>query len=379
VINASGRNAHAWGAALSLALALGMSACGVRTDSEPSLIAEQEVAQAITPDTEPSSFDPTGPTERVVVYFLRGKDLSLAPVFRKIPQDPSGQRRLRAIAVQLAAGPNPLEQLQHFRTSLDQVEVNVGNLIGGQITVDIGREFPRNGTTQITAVAQIVATLTAVPGVGKVQFHVNGLPAGRLLDASGAVIEQPVSFDSYASLVTGQDSLPRTVEIVLVDSDGRLVTVRRKVEANPDQTEQLRLVLAALNNGPTEQEAVQGLRSTVTVLCKVVPEVGAARADRAAGSDPPSGCAEISRVGEGMAVIDLGDRYNALTDSQRVQALAALVGTVTGLPRLGVVTFLVNARDLSTVPNATGQARGLPVSRDDYASILPPPPPQDLP
>ena len=59
-------------------------------------------------------------------------------------------------------------------------------------------------------------------------------------------------------------------------------------------------------------------------------------------------------------------------------AMSALVGTVTGLPRIGVVEFLVNTQPLTALPNAAGLSRAQPVSRDDYQSLLPPPPPEAL-
>ena len=70
-----------------------------------------------------------------------------------------------------------------------------GTVTGGIATVELSADFTAaSSTDQRAAVAQIVCTLTARPGIGQVQFQLNAKPAD-VPRGDGSTTSKPVSRD----------------------------------------------------------------------------------------------------------------------------------------------------------------------------------------
>ena len=78
--------------------------------------------------------------------------------------------------------------------------IRSARVAGGIATVDLGPAFTEiGGRDQIVALAQIVSTLTGLPGVGRVSFTLEGSPVG-VPRGDGAITTESVSRDDYALL-----------------------------------------------------------------------------------------------------------------------------------------------------------------------------------
>jgi spore germination protein GerM len=179
--------------------ALGLAGCGVPPDDHATLAAPDSVpfdllgqAPSVTATTLPFA-----PTERATVFLVQGE--RLAPVQRELPAPVSVDSVLEA----LAAGPTTTEVQLGLRTALLTLGLPVmrsGGVSGGIATVDLSQPFTEiAGRDQIVALAQIVSTVTGLPGVGRVRFTLDGNPVG-ILRGDGAVTTETVSRDDYATL-----------------------------------------------------------------------------------------------------------------------------------------------------------------------------------
>lgn len=148
-------------------------------------------APPIVPTTEPGS-----QSEGVALCFLSEGRLVVdqrelqAPV---VPED----------VVAALASP-PADQMPPARTALtDPLAVRDIGVVAGIARVDLGRSISElGGEEQLLAVAQIVCTLTARPGVGQVAFTLEGTPI-EVPRGDGSLVAQPVSRDDYATLLAG--------------------------------------------------------------------------------------------------------------------------------------------------------------------------------
>ncbi len=88
------------------------------------------------------------------------------------------------------------------RTALaDPLAIRSIVVSAGVATVDLSAAVTAlGGDDQLLAVAQIVCTLTALPGVGQVSFAVEGVPV-EVPRGDGSLVAQPVSRDDYTSLL----------------------------------------------------------------------------------------------------------------------------------------------------------------------------------
>jgi spore germination protein GerM len=149
---------------------------------------------------------------------------------------------------------------------------------------------------------------------------------------------------------TGREASPTTVAgaaglVYLVDPDGRLVGVPRF-----DPSDGVDSAVAALVAPPTDDERAIGLDSAL--------------------ADDGQSTVRGATVESGRATVELGPGFLDLPpDSQRL-AVAQVVVTLTGLPGVGQVQLTSDGEPLS-VPVADGATVDGPVSRDDFASLLP--------
>ena len=134
-------------------------------------------------------------TEKATLFLVQGE--RLAPVQRELPAPVSVEAVLQA----LAAGPTTTEVQLGLRTALLAPGLmRSGGVSGGIATIDLGLPFTEiAGRDQIVALAQIVSTVTGLPGVGRARFTLDGQPVG-ILRGDGAVTTETVSRDDYATL-----------------------------------------------------------------------------------------------------------------------------------------------------------------------------------
>lgn len=181
--------------ALLCALAL-LTGCGVEPQESPEVLtipvpeisAAEERTEAIGP--------------ALTVYFVRGD--ALAPAERGTPVADA-----RSALELLALGPTRVEVIGGLRTALAPQSLRVDEGVPGGITsVSVTREFTGiTGGNQLLAVAQVVWTLTDLPGTTQVRFLVEGVPVEVPTDSG--LTDSPVGRDHFRSVTPAGDEPPR--------------------------------------------------------------------------------------------------------------------------------------------------------------------------
>ncbi|MGY1887458.1 GerMN domain-containing protein [Blastococcus sp. SYSU DS0753] len=181
---------------LSVLVAL-LTGCGVGSQPRP----ERVAVPAATAGSPALPTDDAGP--EVVVYFVHGAEL--APVPRAAQAATPG-----SILALLAAGPTRAEVIGGLRTALAPQSIAVDEgLPGGMTSVSVTEEFARiTGGNQLLAVAQVVWTLTELPGTGQVRFLLDGRPVEVPTD--GGLSDGPVGRDQYRSVAPSGSPGPST-------------------------------------------------------------------------------------------------------------------------------------------------------------------------
>jgi hypothetical protein len=174
------------------------TACGVPPDDKATLAAPESVPYDLLGPGQATAKPPSevaAPTEKATIFLVQGE--RLAPVQRELPAPVSVESVLEA----LAAGPTATEVQLGLRTALLAPGLmRSGGVSGGIATIDLGQPFTEiAGRDQIVALAQIVSTVTGLPGVGRARFTLDGQPVG-ILRGDGAVTTDTVSRDDYATL-----------------------------------------------------------------------------------------------------------------------------------------------------------------------------------
>ena len=159
------------GAAALLALIL-LSSCGIPVEDSARPISGDDIPATI-PSPAPAPTSPLGDQRpaSVELFFVHGS--RLAPVRRDVPIPLSLER---AIA-EIARGPTPVERNQGFRTALPKDLRLAGTVAAGVPLIEVTDSFAQvEGEEQILALAQLVFTLTGLPGVDGVSFGLAGRP-----------------------------------------------------------------------------------------------------------------------------------------------------------------------------------------------------------
>lgn len=181
-----------------VATVLGLAGCGIPPDDSATLAAPDSVPFDLLGEPPPvtATTVPFAQTEKATLFLVQGE--RLAPVQRELPAPVSVESVLEA----LVDGPTSTEVQLGLRTALltSPGLVRSGGVTGGIATIDLGQPFSEiAGRDQIVALAQIVSTVTGLPGVGRVRFTLDGNPVG-ILRGDGAVTTETVSRDDYATL-----------------------------------------------------------------------------------------------------------------------------------------------------------------------------------
>jgi spore germination protein GerM len=180
--------------ALAVLCALVLAACGVSTQSAPKADNPDDVPFGLLDPKRPDP--PVGAGTPITIYLLADRDSGvLVPVDRRVPDPVTAEDRLHA----LNEGPTEEERAAGRRTAIPaDVDVFEGAAVrGGVAEVSLDPAFRSIAAdVQVRAIAQIVYTLTAAPGVGRVSFFVDD-HAAEVPRGDGTLTSGSVSRDSY--------------------------------------------------------------------------------------------------------------------------------------------------------------------------------------
>lgn len=183
--------------AVPVALVLLVGACGIADDGVPRELDESALpADLVEPPTTTSTTIDVATS--VIDVFLVDDD-RLAPVDREVasPVEPGD------VIAQLLVGPTEDERESGLATQLSPGwAVRSADLAGRTLVIDLGPDTLEvlEGQNQRQAIAQIVFTVTGLPGVDDVLFQIEGNPRPVPTDDGEADGETPVDREDYRSL-----------------------------------------------------------------------------------------------------------------------------------------------------------------------------------
>jgi hypothetical protein len=184
-----------------------LAACGLPADDGPRVIGPERLPPALVEplDATTSTGAPAAPETPVSVWMVR--EDGLISVRRFVPEPLEREAVVAALLAGTTADDPP--GVRSAWTDPDQVgEVTVA---AGTASVELTDRFADvPASDQLFAVAQMVFTLTGLPGIGQVQFVRDGEPVS-LPAADGSTSLGPVSSDDYRALVEPDDAVTGTV------------------------------------------------------------------------------------------------------------------------------------------------------------------------
>ncbi|HEY5026652.1 MAG TPA: GerMN domain-containing protein [Acidimicrobiales bacterium] len=173
---------------MACALITGVSACGVPVDTQPSALSRHGIPFDLLAPTQSTTTTTTAasPIAVPVQIFLIGPTGHLVAATRTVTVSPPD---LATVLRALVAGPTDPESAAGLQSALtSQTTVLGANIAGGTATVNLGGTFGQIvGPPEIQAVAQVVFTVSALPGVTGVTFELTG-QAVEVPVASGALV-----------------------------------------------------------------------------------------------------------------------------------------------------------------------------------------------
>lgn len=175
-----------------LALTL-LAACA--SPSGPVAIPSEDLPFELRRRVEAS--EPSGPERRLTVHFVRrGR---LVAVRRDVPTAlPLAEAAMRA----LLEGPTEREQDRAIASEIPSETRLIRVVVVQRVAqVDLSGEFQGPATSEsiLFRVAQVVWTLTRLPGIETVRFTIGGAPVSAVTDR-GAAVDRPVGAADYGSV-----------------------------------------------------------------------------------------------------------------------------------------------------------------------------------
>jgi hypothetical protein len=195
MIRSSSRRFLRWRSAGALVtLAVLLSACSIGAEQSPNVVAPQDVPSGLA-GSGSTTTSVTVPLENVSIY-LEGLQ-RLVTVNREVAKPAAASTVLEA----LAKGSTGAEAEQNLRSPISAAApLSVLSIANDTVTVGLAPSFTNlSGEDQVAAAAQLVYTLTALPGIRAVSVRIGDratrmpLPDGRL--STGALTRA-----EYASL-----------------------------------------------------------------------------------------------------------------------------------------------------------------------------------
>lgn len=182
---------------IAVAMASVVASCGIPQDSAPTVLPGGVVNPALAAgDGRPATDIGSERTTADARIFLVQAE-QLVSVRRSTPR-----RDLAGVLTVLLQGPTEAEFGAGTRTAISpQTTLRSVRLEGDAAVVDLsGALVEVGGEEQILAVGQIVLTATAVPGVGRVRFLLEG-QAVEVPRADGTLTSETLRATDYAALL----------------------------------------------------------------------------------------------------------------------------------------------------------------------------------
>jgi Sporulation and spore germination len=178
--------------AVTLVVVIGLTGCGVGAESEPRRIDRADVPFGLADRADTSTTVPADAPYRFTIFLVDGDELQ--PVERGARSAPSAVQRLK----RLIRGPTPAEADAGLTTLVDpDLVVEDVRIANGIATVSLSSDAAQPaGNQRALAIAQLVATTTAIPGVERVRFEVGGEPT-EVPRGDGTLTTRPVSRADY--------------------------------------------------------------------------------------------------------------------------------------------------------------------------------------
>jgi spore germination protein GerM len=169
------------------------AACGFPTQDAAQSIPEEELPVGLRPGPT-ASIEPTE-TEAATIWLVNGDALDA------VRHDVAAPASIESVTGELLIGPSETEQGRGLRSALpDPGVVSETSLSRGVATVDLRSSFAEiSPEDQLLAVGQFVLTLTDLPGVGSVNFTVDGAPAAVPIP-TGESSEDPIFREQFLEL-----------------------------------------------------------------------------------------------------------------------------------------------------------------------------------
>lgn len=179
-----------------LCAVFGLAGCGLGSQSRAEPLPHHEVPFDLLSPAPNSGNPPGAPAaEAVILYFLR--EGRLVAVARELPAPAAVDARLSA----LAAGPTTVEAAEGLSSAVSAPGSAPTGLISfNQMTINLTPSFEQLATKeQVEALAQLVYTATAIPGITAVTFRINDKPVA-VPKEDNSTTEGPVTRQDYRSL-----------------------------------------------------------------------------------------------------------------------------------------------------------------------------------
>lgn len=173
---------------------LGTVACSVPVERAARVQADETVPFSLLDDDAPPVVPPPAEnSSEVKLCFVA--DRMLVSVDQPIRGAETPLNAVRALASPPALPPGLTTAVA------DDGLVASVQVSGGVAHVDLMRSVASSGSdAQLLLVAQIVCTLTSLPGVGQVAFRLDGAPV-QVPTSDGSVAAGPVTRDAYAPMI----------------------------------------------------------------------------------------------------------------------------------------------------------------------------------
>jgi spore germination protein GerM len=187
---------------IAVVMLLGSLTAGCATDTEPDarLVPDEDVPFGLLDEVDTPPPTANGDAAQQSTVYLVNEDDLLVPVVRTTPRRDPGD-----VVALLDGDLTAAEVDLGLRTLLDDdgdAELVVDVVVGrGIATIDLAAAFLElDGETQVLALAQLVLTLTSLPGIGQVAITTSGAPAD-VPRADGTTTSDPVAAADYSELI----------------------------------------------------------------------------------------------------------------------------------------------------------------------------------
>ncbi len=177
---------------------IAVAGCGVHPSDKATVQADENVPFALLDSTTTTSVTTVPPDAITARICLIANDGTIRP----LPRTMAVGYELTDLAKALAQGPSTDEHGLGWTTSLPGTELLDFVTAGaGVASVGLTEPFTAMSTDdQLKAVAQLVCTLTAQPGIGQVQFTIAKSPVA-VPRGDGSATSDPVSRNDYDNLI----------------------------------------------------------------------------------------------------------------------------------------------------------------------------------